>query len=41
MIKAHGKISNVMSSSSMSFPKEENVTHQQVKALYDELGLVY
>ena len=34
MVKLHGKINCVLTSSSMDFPHEENVTEKQVKALW-------
>ena len=39
MVKLHGKLTNILTSSSMDFPEENNVTRKQVKALWDELGM--
>lgn len=39
MVKLHGKINCVLTSSSMDFCKEENVTPTQVNALWKELGM--
>lgn len=39
MVKAHGKLNNLLTSSSMDFPEEENVTRAQVDALWKELGM--
>ncbi len=38
MIRLHGEPLTVMTSSSMDFPHEEDVTHAQVKALWLELN---
>lgn len=39
MVKRHGKLANVLTSSSMDFPEEENVKREQVTALWAELGM--
>ena len=39
MVKAHGKINCVLTSSSMDFCEEENVTRQQVNTLWQRLGM--
>jgi hypothetical protein len=39
MVKAHGKITNILTSSSMNFCEEEGVTRKQVNALWTELGM--
>ena len=39
MVKAHGKLTNILTSSSMDFPEEESVTRKQVDALWAELGM--
>lgn len=39
MVKRHGKIDHAMSSSSMDFPEENDVTRKQVSALYKTLGM--
>ena len=39
MVKLHGKINCVLTSSSMDFCEEENVTPTQVNALWKELGM--
>lgn len=39
MVKEHGKLSNLLCSSSIDFPEEEGVTKKQVDALWAELGV--
>ena len=39
MVKLHGKINCTLTSSSIDFCEEENVTHAQVKALWEALGI--
>ena len=39
MVKAHGKLTNILTSSSMDFPEEENVTHAKVDKLWETLGM--
>jgi len=38
MVKAHGKLTHVLTSSSIDFPEENNVTRKQVRALWQEIG---
>ena len=39
MVKLHGKITNILTSSSMDFPEEEKVTRIQVDKLWEMLGM--
>lgn len=39
MVKLHGKLTTLLTSSSMDFPEENNVTREQVQALWNELGV--